>query len=139
MMDIEKALKIALNAHEGQKDKGGNPYILHPIAVMNNVETIEEKIVAILHDVVEDTDITLEDLKIDNFSTEVIEAIDNLTRKYDESYNNFIKRCKENELSRKVKIADIKENMDLTRIPTPKEQDFKRLKKYEKALALLQL
>ncbi|WP_438349963.1 HD domain-containing protein [Paenibacillus sp. FA6] len=137
MDDIELAILIALKAHKGQHDKGGNPYILHPIAVMNRVETIEEKIVAVLHDVIEDTQVTFEQLREQGFSEEIIEAIHLLTRSEKDSYEKFIEKTIKNRISRNVKIADIKENMNLTRIKEPTEIDYKRLEKYRKALELL--
>jgi (p)ppGpp synthase/HD superfamily hydrolase len=137
-MEIEIAISIALRAHKGQLDKGGNPYILHPLAVMNRVETIEEKIVAVLHDVVEDSDITLEHLKAEGISEEIVEAIRLLTRSKEDSYEEFIEKTKMNRISRKVKIADIKENMNLSRITEPTEKDYKRLEKYQRAIEILE-
>ncbi len=137
-LDIEKAILLALNAHKGQLDKGGNPYILHPIAVMNRVVTIEEKIVAVLHDVIEDTEITLDDLRKHGFTEEIIEAINLLTKKEQDSYDEFIEKTINNPISRKVKIADIKENMDISRIKDPTTKDFQRLEKYKKAIERLE-
>ena len=136
-MDIEIAIAIALKAHKGQRDKGGNPYILHPIAVMNRVETIEEKIVAVLHDVIEDTEVTLEQLREQGFSEEIIEAIHLLTRSEKDSYEEFIEKTIKNRISKNVKIADINENMNLARINELTEIDYKRLEKYRKALEML--
>ncbi|MCH1643116.1 GTP pyrophosphokinase [Paenibacillus timonensis] len=136
-MDIEKAISIALEAHRGQKDKGGNPYILHPLAVMNRVATIEEKIVAVLHDVVEDTEITLDHLRGSGFTEEIVGAIRLLTRSEEDSYEEFILKAAQNTISRNVKIADIEENMNLTRIKEPTEKDYKRLEKYKRALKML--
>ena len=130
-MDIEVAISIALKAHKGQVDKGGNPYILHPLAVMNRVETIEEKIVAVLHDVVEDTEVTIDQLKETGFSEEILEAINLLTRAKEDSYEEFIDKTLKNRIARNVKIADIKENMNLSRIQDPSEQDYMRLEKYK--------
>jgi (p)ppGpp synthase/HD superfamily hydrolase len=134
---IEKALLIATNAHTGQVDKGGNPYILHPLAVAARVQTIEEKIVAILHDTVEDTSITLDDLLIEGFSKEIVDGVDAMTRRENETYMEFIHRAKNNPIARNVKIADILENMDLSRIPNPTDSDYSRLDRYEKALKIL--
>lgn len=136
-LDIEIAIAIALKAHKGQRDKGGNPYILHPIAVMNRVETIEEKIVAVLHDVIEDTEVTLEQLREQGFSEEIIEAIHLLTRSEKDSYEEFIEKTIKNRISKNVKIADINENMNLARINELTEIDYKRLEKYRKALEML--
>lgn len=137
-MDIEIAISIALKAHKGQVDKGGNPYILHPLAVMNRVETIEEKIVAVLHDVVEDTEVTIDQLRETGFSEEILEAINLLTRAKEDSYEEFIDKTLKNRIARNVKIADIKENMKLSRIQDPSEQDYMRLEKYKKALERLE-
>lgn len=137
-VDIEIAISIALNAHKGQVDKGGNPYILHPLAVMNRVETIEAKIVAVLHDVVEDTQITIQQLREQGFSEEILKAISLLTRIENDSYDEFIIKTKTNEISRIVKIADIKENMNLARIKDPTKQDYKRIEKYQKAIDILE-
>lgn len=137
-LDIEIAISIALKAHKGQVDKGGNPYILHPIAVMNRVETIEEKIVAVLHDVVEDTEVTIDQLRETGFTDEILEAINLLTRAKEDSYEEFIDKTLKNRIARNVKIADIKENMNLSRIQDPSEQDYMRLEKYKRALERLE-
>lgn len=97
-LDIELAISIALNAHKGQLDKGGHPYILHPIAVMNRVETIEEKIVAVLHDVIEDSEVTLNHLRDYGFSEEIIDAVSKLTKEED-SYEEFIRKTLKNPIS----------------------------------------
>ncbi|WP_206098672.1 HD domain-containing protein [Paenibacillus silvae] len=137
-MDIELAISIALEAHKGQLDKGGNPYILHPLAVMNRVETIEEKIVAVLHDVIEDTEVTIEQLRELGFSEEIVKAIGLLTRSEEDSYEQFIEKTTTNRIARNVKIADIQENMNLSRIKNPTEQDYNRLEKYKKAMERLE-
>ncbi len=137
-MDIELAISIALEAHKGQLDKGGSPYILHPLAVMNRVETIEEKIVAVLHDVIEDTEVTIEQLRELGFSEEIVKAIGLLTRSEEESYEQFIEKTTTNRIARNVKIADIQENMNLSRIKSPTEQDYNRLEKYRKAMERLE-
>lgn len=137
-MDIEIAISIALKAHKGQVDKGGNPYILHPLAVMNRVETIEEKIVAVLHDVVEDTEVTIDQLRETGFSEEILEAMNLLTRAKEDSYEEFIDKTLKNRIARNVKIADIKENMNLSRIQDPSEQDYMRIEKYKRALERLE-
>lgn len=137
MAHLEKAMEIAFKFHKGQKDKGGNPYILHPIAVMMAVKTIKEKIVAILHDIVEDTKVTLEYLRKEGFDEEIVLAVDALTRRNEETYDEFLYRIKQNELATRVKIEDIKQNMDLTRIPNPNKNDISRVKKYRRALEIL--
>ncbi|WP_239616862.1 GTP pyrophosphokinase [Cohnella mopanensis] len=137
-MNIELAISIALQAHKGQIDKGGNPYILHPLAVMNRVETIEEKIVAVLHDVIEDTEVTIEQLREFGFSEEILKAISLLTRSKEDSYEEFIEKTIYHRISRNVKIADIKENMNISRIKDPTEHDYKRLEKYKRAIERLE-
>ena len=137
-MNIERAIQIAVTAHAGIKDKGGKPYILHPIKVMMRVETEEEQIVAILHDVVEDTDWTFDALRNEGFSETVIEALETVTKQSeDEDYEDFIKRSLQNDIGRKVKIADLRENLDVTRIGELSEKDIKRINKYKKALQTL--
>ena len=133
---LNKAIIIAAKAHSGQVDKGGNPYILHPLRVLLNFcesESEATKICAILHDVVEDSDITLADLRAEGFSEEIITALDCLTKRKDESYNDFISRILTNEIACKVKNGDLADNMDLTRIPNPTVKDEERIKKYREA------
>lgn len=137
-MDIESAISVALQAHKGQLDKGGHPYILHPLAVMNRVESMEEKIVAVLHDVIEDSEVTLEELRGLGFSEEILTAIQLLTRSTEDSYEEFIEKTTTNRTARNVKIADIKENMNISRIMNPTEEDYSRLEKYRKALERLE-
>ena len=134
---IEKALQIAIKAHKGQTDVGGKPYILHVLRVMNSVDKDEEKITAILHDVVEDTDWTFNKLKKEGFSNKIIEAIDSVTKRKGEDYFTFVNRSKNNVIGRVVKIADIKDNMDIGRIDNPKKKDFERIERYKKALKML--
>lgn len=127
---LEKAILIATKAHQGQIDKAGQPYILHPLRVMMNCETDVEKICAVLHDVVEDTTITLDNLKEDGFSEDILEVVDLLTRRSDESYDEFIERIYGNETACKVKLADLRDNMDLCRIENPTDADYSRIDKY---------
>jgi len=135
MLDL--AYKIACKVHENQLDKGGNPYILHPIAVSEMVDTEDEKIVALLHDTVEDTSITFEELKDYGFSNEIIIAIKAITKIKGESYEDYIDRVKDNPIALKVKIADLKHNMDLRRIPNPSRKDHERVRKYINTLKVL--
>ena len=130
---LEKAKEIAEKAHAGQRDKGGNPYILHPIRVMERCETELEKITAVLHDVVEDSEFTLEDLRKEGFPEEILEALDCLTHPRGEKYMDYIERVCQNPLAVRVKYADLQDNMDLSRIPNPTEKDHARLEKYKKA------
>ena len=137
-MNLEKAIQIAVEAHAGTKDKGGKAYILHPISVMMRVETEEEKIVAILHDVVEDTDWTFDALRIEGFSETVIEALETVTKySEEENYDDFIQRSLKNDIGRKVKIADLRENLDVTRIGELYPKDIERINKYKRALQTL--
>ncbi|MCM3132124.1 GTP pyrophosphokinase [Paenibacillus polysaccharolyticus] len=137
-MDIELAISVALKAHKGQLDKGGHPYILHPLAVMNRVASIEEKVVAVLHDVIEDSEVTIEELRELGFSEEILTAIQLLTRSTEDSYEEFIEKTIMNRTARNVKIADIQENMNISRIKNPMEEDYNRLEKYRKALERLE-
>ena len=135
---LEKARKIAEKAHEGQMDKGGHPYILHPLRVMNRCETEMEKITALLHDVLEDSDHTLEDLRREGFAEEILEALVCLTHLEGEDYMTYIERICQNPLAARVKYADLQDNMDISRIPQPTEKDFARLEKYKKAKARIE-
>ena len=130
---LEKAGKIAEKAHEGQMDKGGHPYILHPLRVMKSCKTEMEKITALLHDVLEDSDHTLEDLRREGVAEEILEALVCLTPLEGEDYMAYIERICQNPLAARVKYADLQDNMDISRIPQPTEKDFARLEKYKKA------
>ncbi|NLL71756.1 MAG: GTP pyrophosphokinase [Epulopiscium sp.] len=130
---LEKAIRIATNAHQGQVDKAGEPYILHPLRVMLSRKTEIERICAVLHDVIEDTDITLEYLENTGFSDEILLALDALTRRGNETYDEFINRILDNRIACYVKLADLSDNMDLSRIKNPTEKDYKRIEKYRKA------
>ena len=130
---LELALEIAINAHKGQYDDCGMPYIFHPLHVACNVKTIKEKTVALLHDVIEDTEITLNDIKNYGFSNDIIEALDAITRSEDEDYSKYIETVSKNKIATKVKLADLDHNSDISRIKGPDKEDFKRLEKYKKA------
>jgi (p)ppGpp synthase/HD superfamily hydrolase len=132
--DIEKALRLMLEAHCGQRDKSGQPYVLHPIRVMMRLSAPEDRIAALLHDVVEDTDVTLEQLAEAGFSTRVIDAVDHLTRREGETYPEFIGRVRRNEIAARVKISDLQDNIDITRLASLEEKDVERLKRYHAAL-----
>lgn len=134
---IAAALGIAIEAHKGQTDKGGSPYILHPLAVASRQETEASIIVALLHDVVEDSEYTLEDLRGAGFSNEVCEAIDLLTHKDGEDYNTYIQKISRNELARVVKIQDLLHNLDTSRLKKVTEKDLARAEKYRTALSFL--
>ena len=130
---LEKAIQIALEAHKGQTDKAGAPYLLHLIRVMNAGQTENEKICGILHDLVEDTPWTFEDLRREGFSEEVIRALVCVTKQPNEPYTHFIERIKKNSLATKVKLNDLRDNMDITRLTFITEEDTQRLNKYLKA------
>lgn len=131
-MLVEKARKLSYKLHYGQKDKAGKPYYLHPFAVAEMVESDKEKIVAYLHDTVEDTEYTEFDLYIE-WGTEIGDAVMAMTHRMGEKYHDYIMRVKETPLARTVKLADLEHNMDISRIPHPRQKDFDRVKKYEKA------
>ncbi len=134
---VHVALKLATIAHSGQFDKGGKPYILHPISVAKIVETEEEKTVALLHDVIEDTPVTLEELRENGFPESVVVAVDVLTKRPGVDYEDYIQGVKQNTLALAVKIADMTHNMDLSRIQNPTTKDYARIEKYERILAEL--
>ena len=135
---LERAIEIALEAHKGQVDKGGSPYILHPLRVVMSVNGESEKIVAVLHDVVEDSNWTFEALGTEGFSSAVIEALKSVTKNSDnEDYDSFIQRAMQNPIGRKVKIADLRDNLDVTRIAELGDKDLQRINKYKKALKIL--
>lgn len=134
MSTLERAIQIATEAHKGQLDKAGRDYIGHPLRVMEMGKTEDEKIVGVLHDVIEDTDWTFEKLEAEGFSREVIEALKCVTKlSENESYDDFIERVKKNPLAVAVKINDLTDNMDIRRLPYLSDKDVKRLKKYLKA------
>ena len=133
----EKAMQIAIKVHRGQLDKGGNDYINHPIRVSENCSLDEEKIVALLHDTIEDGDITADYLLMQGFPREIVDAILSVSRKRGEDYFEFIQRCKANPIGRRVKICDLEDNMDITRLKELTEKDIERLKKYHKAYKIL--
>ena len=134
---LDRAIELAKQHHEGQTDKAGKPYIEHPLRVMNQVESEEEKIVAVLHDIVEDTDISLDDLRNEGFSEEVVSAVECLTKQDGENYDSYIERISFNPLAVKIKLADLEDNRDLTRLPQVTDKDLERLEKYDKALEKL--
>ncbi len=133
MANLQRALEIAVESHKNQKQKDGTPYALHPIRLSMSLESEEQKIVALLHDVVEDTDWTFEDLVREGFSESVIEALRLLTHTDGSLYEDYIERLASNSLAKAVKKADLADNMDFKRIPEPTERDFARLQKYHRA------
>jgi len=151
-MNLEKAIKIAVEAHTGQVDKGGNPYILHPLRVMLSLNSEEERIVGVLHDVVEDCEgWSWERLKAEGCCEEIIEALQSVSKTPEEEaeyrslpedeklghYLEFIQRAKANKIGRQVKAADIRDNLDISRIDNMAERDLNRLNRYKAALKIL--
>ena len=134
---LQDAIALARQAHAGQVDKAGAPYIDHPLRMAASLDNEEARIVAVLHDVVEDTSVTLDDLRAAGYSAEIIAAVDGLTRREDESYEEFIQRAAANPLARLVKIADLRDNMNLARIARPTQKDHQRLERYRQALQVL--
>jgi (p)ppGpp synthase/HD superfamily hydrolase len=142
MSNLERAIEIAVLAHKGQTDKGGNPYILHPLRVMMALDSETEKIVGILHDVVEDSDWTFEDLEKEGFGPDVLEALKSVTKNHDEhgtdeGYFRFVERAKQNSIGLRVKIADLQDNIDVSRLPEVDEKTKQRIDKYRKSLEML--
>jgi (p)ppGpp synthase/HD superfamily hydrolase len=137
MSSLEKAISIAARAHEGQRDKAGAPYILHPLRVMMKMTTEEARITAVLHDLIEDTDWTIERLAQEGFHRDILDAVDCLTNTEGEEYEAFIRRVQLNPLAVTVKIADLEDNLDVSRLKEVTAYDEKRMEKYRNALQVL--
>jgi len=137
MATLDKAILIAAQAHQGQKDRYGATYTLHPIRVMMQCETETEMIVAILHDVIEKTERTSEQLREQGFNEDIIEAVDLLTRRDSQPYMEYIDRLKGNPIARKVKIADIEDNMNPKRMDSLSDKNFEKLARLHKAWLIL--
>jgi (p)ppGpp synthase/HD superfamily hydrolase len=129
---LELAVEIAVEGHKEQKDRYGEPYILHPMRVMMKMNTREEKIAAVLHDIIENTKMTLEDLRKRGFPENIVTAIDCLSKREGEQYEAYIERTRSNPLALRVKIADLEDNMDLRRIKQMTLKDVDRLSRYRK-------
>lgn len=135
---LEHAIAIALDVHSGQRDRYGRPYILHPLHVMLQMETPEQMIAAVLHDVVEDSETTLDDLRGQGFPEEILEVVDLLTHdKNAMSYDEYVRRLKPNPIARTIKLADLQHNMDIRRLKEVGPQDTARLEKYHRAWRML--
>ena len=153
---MQRAIEIAVEAHKGQLDKAGNLYVLHPLRVMMSLDTEDEKIVGVLHDVVEDCEgWTWDRLRSEGFSEKIIDALQSVSKTPNEEvefsrlketgsedavrqhYFAFVRRAAANEIGRKVKAADIKANLDISRIKTLSNEDMIRLRRYEEALNIL--
>ena len=137
MADLEEAIRIAVEAHRGQKDRAGAPYILHPLRMMLRARTDAERMAAVLHDVVEDTPWTLDDLRARGFPEQVIDAVDGLTRRPGEEYDAFVERAAAHPVARRVKLADIEDNLDLRRLDAVAARDLDRLDRYLRAFRRL--
>ena len=134
---VDLALSIARKAHEGQLDKAVVDYIEHPIYVASQVDTEEEKAVALLHDVIEDSPVSAEELLQAGLPETVVTAVQVLTKKKEQDYQTYLETVKKNPLARVVKLADLKHNSDLSRLSSITEKDRERLKKYKKAIDFL--
>ena len=135
---LERAIKLAKKYHEGQFDKGGHPYIEHPLRVMNGVESIDEKILAVLHDVLEDCDVSSVELIKEGIPEYLVEKLEILCKGKNEKYFDYIDRIKDNSLTIKVKLSDLNDNMNLERLKKVTDTDLKRLEKYKKAKEILE-
>ena len=136
-MYAEKAFALAKRAHKGQKDKAGEDYINHLITVASYMDTDEEKAIAYLHDLIEDTSFTLEQLKKEGYSNEILIAIDTMTKKENVTYAEYIEQISKNSLARKVKTADLLHNLDLRRLKNPTKEDYERCEKYKRSILFL--
>lgn len=134
----KKALKISFNAHKNQVDKSGMPYVFHPFHLAEQMDDEYSVCVALLHDVVEDTDITVEELITKGFPKEVINAIELMTHSDSVPYLDYVKAIKNNPIACKVKLADLKHNSDLSRLDKIDDKALKRAEKYKKAIEILQ-
>lgn len=136
--ETKKALKLCFEAHKDQLDKSSLPYVFHPFHLAEQMDSEETTVVALLHDVVEDTSYTIEDLKNMGFSEKILEAVSLMTHEEGMEYMDYVKKIKNNEIARKVKLADLKHNSDLKRLDKVDEKALKRREKYIKAIALLE-
>jgi len=135
---LERAIAIAAEAHAGQVDKAGAPYVLHPLRLMLRMSSIDERIVAVLHDVCEDCPgWTFDRLGREGFSASILAALRSVTKRDGEEYEDFVRRAADNPIGRRVKLADMIDNSDLSRIAVPSEQDFQRIEKYKRAIDLI--
>jgi len=134
---LEKCIKFALDVHAGQTDRYGRPYILHPLHLMSQMDTEVEMMAAVLHDVIEDSDTTLDDLRRLGLPQEVIEAVSLLTHGEADSYDDYVHKLKPDAVARKIKLADLAHNMDIRRMDSVTEQDAARLDKYRRAWEIL--
>jgi (p)ppGpp synthase/HD superfamily hydrolase len=138
MSSLERAIAIAAEAHTGQYDKSDAPYVLHPLRMMLRVTSNDERIVAVLHDVCEDCPgWTFDRLRAEGFSEKILAALDTVTKRDGEAYEDFVTRAANNPIGRAVKVADLQDNCDLSRISNPTQRDFERIERYKKAIDLI--
>lgn len=137
MSNLERAIEIAVTAHKGQTRKDGSPYVLHPLRLMMSVSTTAEKIVAVLHDVVEDSEMSSQQLKHEGFSEEILDALALVTHDPEQSYDEYISKIKNNSIARAVKLADLEDNSNVHEIPQLTPSDLTRLEKYHRAYKTL--
>ncbi|MCA9394259.1 MAG: GTP pyrophosphokinase [Candidatus Omnitrophica bacterium] len=137
MADLQRAIAIAVEAHRDQTRRNGSPYVLHPLRVMLSFEDETRRIIGVLHDVVEDSDWSLDDLREEGFAAEVVAAVDALTKREGEDYQDYLDRLETDALARSVKLADLRDNMSVVELPVVREQDTQRLNRYRQAYKLL--
>jgi (p)ppGpp synthase/HD superfamily hydrolase len=130
MATLEDAILLAAQAHHGQRDRNGQPYVLHVLRVMLRVETDEQRTAAVLHDLVEDTPHSLDELRALGFGEHVVHAVDCLTHRDGEPYEAYVQRAASDPIARVVKLADLEDNMDLRRLDEITERDLARLQRY---------
>ena len=133
----KKALKLCFEAHKEQVDKSGMPYVFHPFHLAEQMTDETTTVVALLHDVVEDTELTFDDLEKQGFGEEIISVLKLLTHNDDTPYMDYVAKIKNNKIATAVKLADLRHNSDLTRLDVVDEKALKRKEKYEKAIKLL--
>lgn len=134
----KKALKLSFEAHKNQVDKSGMPYVFHPFHLAEQMKDVQTTIVALLHDIFEDTDYSLDDLSLMGFGDKIIEAISLMTHDKNIPYMDYVVQISKNQIAKAVKLADLKHNSDLTRLDAVTDKDLKRMEKYKKAIALLE-
>lgn len=135
---LEDAIRLAVEAHHGQRDRYGQPYVLHPLRVMFRLHSETDRIVGVLHDVIEDTSRTTKDLRRMGYPEEILTALDSVTKRVGEPYGEFVLRSKANPIGRRVKLADLEDNMDVRRMQEVTLEDTERLARYRQAWTVLQ-
>ncbi|MEA5082027.1 MAG: hypothetical protein VB024_10450 [Dysgonamonadaceae bacterium] len=130
---LNRAIEIAIKVHEGQTDLNGQAYIGHPFRVMAAGHTLQEKIVGVLHDVIEDSDWTIEDLTAEGFTKEIVDGVDGITKREDEKYKDYLIRVENNPIAVRVKLNDLTDNMDIRRLDELTDEHIHRMRKYLKA------